>query len=107
METIKSITALQAFEKVARLQSFTKAAAELAVSKAYISKLVQGLEQQVGEKLLLRSTRKVRLTIIGEGIYKQCAGPFSEIEQIQSEKEEKMSYEDYKDDPEWDEWAQQ
>lgn len=48
METIKTISALSAFERVARLQSFTQAAKELGVSKAYISKLIQSLEEELG-----------------------------------------------------------
>ena len=30
----------------------------------------------------------------------------NQLEQMQSEKEQKMSFDDYKDDPEWDEWAE-
>ncbi len=59
------LDALRAFVKVAELQSFTAAAAQLGLGKAKVSLLVQRLEGDLGAKLLARSTRVVRLT--GEG----------------------------------------
>lgn len=54
------------FVKVAELASFTKAAEHLGLSKARVSTAVQGLEREVGSRLLARSTRAVRLTPDGE-----------------------------------------
>ena len=58
--------ALLAFEQVARLGSFTAAAAARGVTAMAISKQVSGLEAQLGEALFERTTRKVRLTGFGE-----------------------------------------
>lgn len=73
METIKNIQAIAAFDKVSKLQSFSLAAKELGVSKAHISKLIQKLEDQLGQRLLNRSTRTVKLTHAGEVFYQTCS----------------------------------
>lgn len=79
------LSAISVFERVARLKSFTMAAKELGVSKAHISKLIQGLESDLGESLFHRSTRKVNLTLVGEGLYRECTGPLSKIERVREE----------------------
>ncbi|PTM95470.1 LysR substrate-binding domain-containing protein [Mycoplana dimorpha] len=55
-------TALTAFEAAARLGSFTKAAKELGVTQAAISRQIHVLEEQFGFPLFLRLHRKVKLT---------------------------------------------
>lgn len=57
---------LLSFYYVAKLMSFTKAAAFLKCSKAHISKQITSLERHVGAPLLNRSTRMVKLTSAGE-----------------------------------------
>lgn len=60
------LTALPAFEASARLLSFTRAAEELYVTQAAISRHIRVLEEDVGTKLFERSHRKVRLTNEGQ-----------------------------------------
>ena len=85
METIRNIQAMVAFEKVARLTSFSAAAQELSVSKAHISKLVQKLEDQLGQRLFNRSTRSVSLTKTGDKFYQACSNSFYNILKVQEE----------------------
>jgi DNA-binding transcriptional LysR family regulator len=85
METIRNLSALGVFEKVAKYQSFSKAAQELSVSKAYISKLIQNLEKEYGEALFYRSTRKVGLTVAGDSLLRQCEGPLAQLSRISDE----------------------
>jgi DNA-binding transcriptional LysR family regulator len=73
METIKSLNGLLAFLKVSEFRSFSVAARELKVSKAYLSKLIQNHENEVGQKLLHRTTRMVKLTLEGEKYFEVCA----------------------------------
>ncbi|GEJ58415.1 LysR family transcriptional regulator [Anaeromyxobacter diazotrophicus] len=61
-----TIDGLRMFVKVAELGSFTRAAEQLGLSKARVSTAVQGLESELGTRLLQRSTRAVRLTASGE-----------------------------------------
>ncbi|WP_455205786.1 LysR family transcriptional regulator [Kaarinaea lacus] len=63
---------LAVFEKVAKNQSFTKAALELGMEKSTVSMKVSQLENRLGVRLLNRSTRSVSLTEAGEGYYQYC-----------------------------------
>jgi len=56
---------LRTLDDVSRLGSFTSVALARGVSAMAISKQIVGLEQEVGEALLNRSTRKVSLTEAG------------------------------------------
>lgn len=60
------------FARVVEAKSFTAAAAALAVSKSVVSKRVAALEQQLGARLLQRSTRRLSLTPEGAALYERC-----------------------------------
>jgi DNA-binding transcriptional LysR family regulator len=68
------LASLQIFRRVAEARSFTAAAQALGVSPAMISKSIQQLEQQLGARLLVRSTRAVSVTEAGER-YLQLVAP--------------------------------
>lgn len=57
---------LLAFQAVAERSSFTAAARALGADKSRLSRLVSGLEDDVGKRLLARTTRAVTLTREGE-----------------------------------------
>ena len=57
---------LNAFMAVARERSFTRAAAQLGVSPSALSQTVRSLEEQLGVRLLTRTTRSVAPTAAGE-----------------------------------------
>ena len=56
----------RAFDAVARHLHFTRAAEELNVTQPTLSLLIQQLEAEIGVRLLVRSTRQVELTEMGE-----------------------------------------
>ena len=60
------LTALPAFEASARLLSFTRAAEELMVTQAAISRQIRVLEEFLGQKLFDRHHRRIRLTSEGQ-----------------------------------------
>lgn len=62
---LPSLNALRAFEAVARLKSFTKAAAELNVTRAAVSHQIKHLEDYLGIQLVERHTRSIALTEAG------------------------------------------
>jgi DNA-binding transcriptional LysR family regulator len=66
---IPSLTALVEFEAVARLRSFTNAAAELGVTQAAVSRQVRLLEDMLAVRLLDRLHRNLTLTKEGEALY--------------------------------------
>jgi DNA-binding transcriptional LysR family regulator len=68
MNSIKMAPLLLTFGEVARFKSFTKAAKSLAMSKSAISQQISRLEEATGEELLVRNTRGVVLTIVGEAL---------------------------------------
>lgn len=82
---MKEFSGIIAFEKVASLGSFSKAAEELGVSKSYISKLIQELEDEMKQRLLHRSTRTVKLTSSGEIYYEKCLSSLQQIRQAKQE----------------------
>ncbi len=56
------LTALRAFESAGRLGGFSKAAEELYVSQAAISRQIRELESLIGQPLFTRVHRGVELT---------------------------------------------
>jgi LysR family glycine cleavage system transcriptional activator len=59
------LTALRAFESAGRLLSFTRAAEELLVTQAAVSRQIRDLEQNVGIPLFIRHHRHITLTASG------------------------------------------
>nr|CAA6829624.1 MAG: LysR family transcriptional regulator [uncultured Thiotrichaceae bacterium] len=65
MAHLPPLNALKAFEAVARLKSFTKAAEELYVTRAAISHQIKHLEDFLGFPLVIRHNRSISLTPAG------------------------------------------
>jgi len=70
---------LQAFLVVAQEQSFTKAAAQLAVTPSALSHAMRTLEERLGVRLLARTTRNVAPTVAGERLMHAIAPLFEQI----------------------------
>ncbi len=62
------------FVYVAEYESFTRAAKELGISTAQVSRQISALEKRLNIKLLYRTTRKVSLTEEGRVFYQHCRG---------------------------------
>nr|WP_045534929.1 LysR family transcriptional regulator [Agrobacterium pusense] len=62
---------LRAFIVVAEQLSFSRAADKLGVSASALSQMVRNLEDQLGIRLLHRTTRNVSLTEIGESLFQR------------------------------------
>lgn len=60
-----SMHLMTAFVAVCEEQSFAAAALRLGISRASVTRAISGLEDMVGVKLLMRTTRSVRLTEAG------------------------------------------
>ncbi len=63
---------LMIFKKVADLKSFTNAADDLELPKSAVSAAIARLEQKLGTRLLLRTTRQVQLTPDGSSFYERA-----------------------------------
>ncbi len=77
---VPSLSLLQAFEAVARHQSFSRAAEELRVSQSAVSRHVRTLEEQLGVALVNRTTRRFGLTTAGEAYFPEVRGCLDRIE---------------------------
>ena len=73
---------LRIFRRVAELQSFSAAARELRLSNAAVSKHVSHLEEELGARLLHRTTRKVSPTAIGEAYLERSARLLDELDEL-------------------------
>lgn len=85
------IRAIKFFVRVADLGSFTNVAEEFGLVKSMISKEVSKLEDDVGARLLQRSTRKISLTPIGEEYLKRCREILKKIEDADAFVQESQS----------------
>jgi DNA-binding transcriptional LysR family regulator len=63
---------LLAFTKTVDAQSLSRAAAELGVPRATVSRRLARLEERLGARLLRRTTRSLRLTDAGEALYRHA-----------------------------------
>src|SRR5436190_386887 len=75
------LSILAAFLAVAEERSFTKAAKRLGVSPSAVSHAMRGLEENIGVRLLSRTTRSVAPTDAGEQLLARIRPALAEIEQ--------------------------
>lgn len=81
---MRNLNALLVFVKVAETRSFTLAAQRLGLTSSAISKSIARLEQELGVKLLTRSTRLVSLTGEGASFFERCRQILTEIEDAET-----------------------
>jgi LysR family glycine cleavage system transcriptional activator len=74
------LNALRAFEAAARLESFARAADELAVTPGAISQQIRSLEEHVGTALFLREGRGLKLTEAGRAAANMTSDAFETLE---------------------------
>ncbi|HET8869738.1 MAG TPA: LysR family transcriptional regulator [Aquabacterium sp.] len=65
------LRALRYFVETVRQRSFTLAAQRLNVTQSTISKMVRQLEDEVGQPLLIRSTRSLQMTDVGRVVFER------------------------------------
>jgi len=77
------ISELNAFAKVVQTGSFTRAAESLGTQKAYLSRVVANLEQKLGARLLVRTTRSLSLTEVGREVFERAVGILGAVDDVQ------------------------
>ncbi|SUB73965.1 Hca operon transcriptional activator [Pluralibacter gergoviae] len=75
-----SLNRIVYFTAVVEAGSFTAAAGRLGITKAVVSQQVARLEADFNIALLIRTTRRVRLTEAGEAFYRRCVRILKEAE---------------------------
>ncbi|WP_243040660.1 LysR family transcriptional regulator [Dyella sedimenti] len=69
---MEDFAAISAFVRVVEAKSFAAAAAQLGMTPSGVSRAVSRLEEQLGARLLYRSTRSLRLTDDGASFHARC-----------------------------------
>lgn len=77
---MQDLNDLALYAAVVRHKGFTAAANALSVPKSKISKRIAALEEQLGVRLIERSTRKLAITDIGQSFYERCEAVLSGVE---------------------------
>ncbi|MFC5496538.1 LysR family transcriptional regulator [Caenimonas terrae] len=76
---------VEAFCQVVEHGGFTAAARALDRPKSSLSVSVARLEEQLGNRLLERTTRSLRLTDAGESLYRDVARPLAQLREVASD----------------------
>ena len=77
---MNTLSRMETFARVAEARSFSAAARRLGLSKGAVSKAIAALEQELGSRLLNRSTRNVTLTEAGTVFLRSCQTIVAEAE---------------------------
>lgn len=78
------ISAMRTFLKVVDVNGFARAAEQLHLSPARVTRHVSELESHLGVRLLQRSTRRIALTDVGSRYADGCRALLSDLERIES-----------------------
>jgi DNA-binding transcriptional LysR family regulator len=78
------MTSIATFVKIADAGGFAAAARKLGVSPSTVTTQIKDLEDQLGVRLLNRSTRKVSLTELGKAYYERCMHILADMNEADS-----------------------
>ncbi|CAG4915367.1 LysR family transcriptional regulator [Paraburkholderia gardini] len=81
---IDRIQAMRTFIRIVDTNSFTRAAQSLDMPRATVTTLVQNLEALLGTQLLVRTTRRLSLTVEGAAYYERCAQILADIDEMEA-----------------------
>jgi DNA-binding transcriptional LysR family regulator len=76
---------LEVFVQVVNSGNFAKAAAALEINPSAISRRISQLEDQLGVRLLNRTTRSLSLTDVGDRYFKRCLSILADLEEADRE----------------------
>ena len=75
------IQAMRIFTRIVELGSFSRAAERLQLPRATVSNALKWLEQRLGVRLLIRTTRQVQVTSEGTLYYQRCVQLLGALEE--------------------------
>src|SRR5436853_1369485 len=89
------LSALRPFEAAARLESFSKAAAELHLTHGAVSHQVRALEEHLGTPLFARHGKRVTLTAAGRAFAERVRASLEELaaaaESLRARREDRLT----------------
>src|SRR6476620_10753463 len=71
---LDELRGLLVFAHVVDARSFSSAAKQLGITKSAVSKHIQQLEERLGVQLMVRTTRQLSLTEVGQRVYAASTG---------------------------------
>ncbi|MES2638373.1 MAG: LysR family transcriptional regulator [Myxococcota bacterium] len=77
------LSELETFIRVAETGSLTAAGRLLGVPTSTVSRRITRLEEDLGQQLVLRTARSLRLTDAGAAVHERCAQPLRDIEEVE------------------------
>jgi LysR family transcriptional regulator for bpeEF and oprC len=80
---MQDLRALAIFVKVSERRSFVRAAIDLGITQSGVSNAISRLEDQLGVRLLARTTRRVSLTEDGAAFFERCRHVLAELEEAE------------------------
>jgi len=80
---MQDLRALVIFVHVAERRSFVRAAVDLGITQSGVSNAIGRLEDQLGVRLLARTTRRVSLTEDGAAFFERCRQILGELEEAE------------------------
>jgi DNA-binding transcriptional LysR family regulator len=81
---MKDLEALEVFAKVVATRSMSAAAKSLKLSPAAVSKKISRLEQELGVRLLQRTTRQIAVTEAGQGFHERVLTILASVEDAEA-----------------------
>ena len=81
---MQNLESIHIFIRVAEMGSFTHAADSLGIQKGRASTAVRALEEDVGVRLLHRTTRSVQLTEDGRAFHARARDLLADVDDLQS-----------------------
>jgi DNA-binding transcriptional LysR family regulator len=85
------LAAMRSFRRVVELGSFSRAAEDLALSPAGLSKQVRQLEEHLGAVLIQRTTRRMSLTEAGSTYFAECCRLLDQLQDLERSVSESAS----------------
>lgn len=79
------LAAMRAFTRVVASGSYAEAGRRLDLTRSAVSKAVSELEQDLGARLLDRTTRRVTPTEAGLAYYERCVGILAQVEETEAQ----------------------
>ena len=80
---MQDLRTLTIFVQVAERRSFVRAAADLGITQSGVSNAINRLEDQLGVRLLARTTRRVSLTEDGAAFFERCRQVLADLEEAE------------------------
>lgn len=77
----EDLTSLRIFSQAVALGSFSAVSRDMDVTPAMVSKRVANLEARLGQKLLIRNTRRLMVTEAGQLLYDHCSRALAALDQ--------------------------